>query len=152
MWEGRKWWFGLIWEAIKATILSHRSHHPSLFFGYFHNSSIYLRPLHQGFGFSLSPMPMCYKSHPRLLLQNQNQKGPLSFARNIMAGMNSKPVRAQGAVHISCQLILGVSRPPPLSSFVIFCHTPPTPFAILRQHLPDPPLLIRSYDKHFLIW
>ena len=37
------------------------------------------------------------------------------------------------AVHILCQPILGVSRPP--------CH-----------YLPNPPLLIRYYEKHFLTW
>ena len=59
-----------------------------------------------------------------------------------------------GALHILRQPILGVSRHPssPSSSFVTFWLTAPPPFVILCQHLPDPPLLIRYYDKHFLTW
>ena len=43
-----------------------------------------------------------------------------------------------GAVHLLCQPILGVFRPPS----VILRHLsayPPSPFVILRQHLPDTP-------------
>ena len=56
----------------------------------------------------------------------------------------------RGCSHIMSANFGGFQTPHPSSSFVTFWLTPPSPFVILRQHLPDPPLLIRYYDKHFL--
>ena len=61
-------------------------------------------------------------------------------------------IEIRGCSHIMSANFGGFQTPPPSSSFVTFLLSPLPPFVILCQHLPDPPLLIRYYDKHFLTW